>query len=84
MTTSVSDNCFKEPGTGIHSIKFISLNKFGLVEEQVGIIVIVSGSAIGSVVGTPRELSIQRKARKREQMPSVRIPVTGELDQPVL
>ena len=82
--TCISDISFKVPGTGIHRIKFTSLNKFGLVVEQVGIIVIVSGSAIGSVVGTPRELSIQIKARKREQMPSVRIPVTGELDQPVL
>ena len=59
LTTSISDNCFKEPGTGIHRIKLVSLKKFGLVVEQVGIIVKVSAGTVGSVIGTPRELSIQ-------------------------
>jgi hypothetical protein len=61
LTSSISDNCFKVPGTRIHRIELVSLNKFGLVVEQVGIIVKVSACTVSSVVGTPRELSITNK-----------------------
>lgn len=58
LTTFIANVGFKEPGSGIHSVKVIRGDKLGLVVEKIWVVVESSVGTVRLVVGTPRELRI--------------------------